>query len=253
MRMKSADESARHDPWGNIEEEFNPRGIEQDIRLSGQHYDKETGLYYNRYRYYDPKIGSYTNQDSIGLAGGANHYNYPVNPTRRIDPLGLWSTEVHNYFIDTFAVGKSFSPEAIAAIKAGSRDADILFVDDNYMHAMQNSKGDSVAHAKAEACASFKKYMNEYRSYLEADSKYKFMGSTLKDKAYNSLGRALHIVMDSTSPVHEWGPMEIKNLKYHGSGGRTLENEPVARKPAYKESTVDAMNKAMLGCPDFCK
>jgi RHS repeat-associated protein len=81
--------AARYDPWGNIEEEFNPLNIEQNIRLPGQHHDRETGLYYNRYRYYDPKIGAYINQDPIGLMGGVNFYGYPMNPMIGIDPLGL--------------------------------------------------------------------------------------------------------------------------------------------------------------------
>ena len=81
--------AARYDPWGNIEEEFNPHGIEQNIRLPGQHHDRETGLYYNRHRYYDPKLGSYINQDPIGLAGGVNSYKYPRNPLNQIDSIGL--------------------------------------------------------------------------------------------------------------------------------------------------------------------
>jgi RHS repeat-associated protein len=84
--------AARYDPWGNIEEEFNPHNIEQNIRLPGQHHDRETGLYYNRHRYYDPKIGSYINQDPIGLRGGNNFYHYPTNPLGWADPLGLQST-----------------------------------------------------------------------------------------------------------------------------------------------------------------
>jgi len=82
--------AARLDPWGNIEEEFNPQGIEQDIRLPGQHHDRETGLYYNRHRYYDPKIGTYINQDPIGVAGGMNVYAYAANNSINLaDPLGL--------------------------------------------------------------------------------------------------------------------------------------------------------------------
>ncbi|XJC75510.1 RHS repeat-associated core domain-containing protein [Delftia tsuruhatensis] len=50
-------------------QEYNPQGILQAIRLPGQHHDRETGLYYNRHRYYDPVVGSYINQDPIGLAG----------------------------------------------------------------------------------------------------------------------------------------------------------------------------------------
>ena len=82
--------AARLDPWGNVQEEFNPCGMDQVIRLPGQHHDRETGLYYNRYRYYDPGIGSYINQDPIGLAGGNNYYEYAFNlPTQAYDPTGL--------------------------------------------------------------------------------------------------------------------------------------------------------------------
>ena len=62
--------AARLDPWGQVQEEYNPQGIHQEIRLPGQHHDRETGLYYNRHRYYDPEIGAYINQDPIGLRGG---------------------------------------------------------------------------------------------------------------------------------------------------------------------------------------
>ena len=86
--------AARLDPWGNVQEEFNPDNIEQSIRLPGQNHDKDTGLYYNRHRYYDPSIGSYINQDPIGWLGGINHYNYPLDASRQIDPLGLDPTRV---------------------------------------------------------------------------------------------------------------------------------------------------------------
>ena len=81
--------AARLDPWGNVQEEFNPSGMDQAIRLPGQHHDRETGLYYNRHRYYDPGIGSYINQDPIGLAGGPNSYRYTNHPLVLIDPIGL--------------------------------------------------------------------------------------------------------------------------------------------------------------------
>jgi RHS repeat-associated protein len=81
--------AAKLDPWGNVLQEYNPQGIHQVIRLPGQHHDRETGLYYNRHRYYDPVVGSYVNQDPIGLNGGVNKTIYPVNPKKFIDPLGL--------------------------------------------------------------------------------------------------------------------------------------------------------------------
>ncbi len=51
--------------------------------------DEESGLYYNRHRYYDPLQGRYITQDPIGLKGGWNFYQYPLNPISNIDPLGL--------------------------------------------------------------------------------------------------------------------------------------------------------------------
>ncbi|ABX37111.1 YD repeat protein [Delftia acidovorans SPH-1] len=82
--------AAKLDPWGNVLQEYNPQGIHQAIRLPGQHHDRETGLYYNRHRYYDPVVGSYVNQDPIGLAGGVNKILYSESsPTSKIDPTGL--------------------------------------------------------------------------------------------------------------------------------------------------------------------
>ena len=81
--------AAEYDAWGNVLRENNPHNIEQHIRLPGQQYDEETGLYYNRYRYYDPLQGRYITQDPIGLRGGWNPYAYPLNPVTDIDPLGL--------------------------------------------------------------------------------------------------------------------------------------------------------------------
>ncbi|HCA3405262.1 TPA: DUF4329 domain-containing protein [Salmonella enterica subsp. salamae serovar 35:g,m,s,t:-] len=88
-----ADWSAEYDAWGNVLRENNPHNMKQLIRLPGQQYDEETGLYYNRYRYYDPLQGRYITQDPIGGAGGWNLYQYPLNPVSKIDPLGLsaWS------------------------------------------------------------------------------------------------------------------------------------------------------------------
>ncbi|MBW9570458.1 DUF4329 domain-containing protein [Escherichia coli] len=64
-------------------------GWQQLIRLPGQQYDEESGLYYNRHRYYDPLQGRYITQDPIGLKGGWNLYGYQLNPISDIDPLGL--------------------------------------------------------------------------------------------------------------------------------------------------------------------
>ncbi|WP_322037792.1 RHS repeat-associated core domain-containing protein, partial [Burkholderia cepacia] len=59
------------------------------IRFQGQYHDHETGLHYNRYRYYDPNSGRFISKDPIGLVGGINVFQYAPNPVGWIDPLGL--------------------------------------------------------------------------------------------------------------------------------------------------------------------
>ncbi|HHK8970741.1 TPA: RHS repeat-associated core domain-containing protein, partial [Escherichia coli] len=78
-----------YDEWGNQMNEENPHHLFQPYRLPGQQYDDESGLCYNRHRYYDPLQGRYITQDPIGLSGGLNTYSYPLNPINEIDPLGL--------------------------------------------------------------------------------------------------------------------------------------------------------------------
>ncbi len=80
------------DTHGNVqiqrwEQQAEP--VEQNLRFQGQYYDQETGLHYNRFRYYDPECGRFVSQDPIRLLGGFNTYQYAPNPIEWIDPLGL--------------------------------------------------------------------------------------------------------------------------------------------------------------------
>ena len=60
------------------------------FRFQGQYEDEEIGLYYNRFRYYSPEEGCYTQQDPIGLAGGnPTIYGYVCDPNWWLDPFGL--------------------------------------------------------------------------------------------------------------------------------------------------------------------
>ncbi|EPA3537837.1 RHS repeat-associated core domain-containing protein, partial [Escherichia coli] len=86
---------AEYDEWGNLLNEENPHQLQQLIRQPGQQYDEESGLYYNRHRYYDPLQGRYITQDPIGLKGGWNFYQYPLNPVQYIDSMGLASKYGH--------------------------------------------------------------------------------------------------------------------------------------------------------------
>ncbi|WAS94523.1 DUF6531 domain-containing protein [Nannocystis punicea] len=62
------------------------------FRYPGQYEDLETGLYYNRFRYYDPGAGQYISQDPIGLQGGLSLCAYVADPLVSFDPLGLEKT-----------------------------------------------------------------------------------------------------------------------------------------------------------------
>ncbi|WP_176589958.1 RHS repeat-associated core domain-containing protein [Elizabethkingia argenteiflava] len=55
----------------------------------GQYVDVETGLAYNRFRYYDPQIGNFISQDPIGLAGGIQLYGYVHDTNGWVDVFGL--------------------------------------------------------------------------------------------------------------------------------------------------------------------
>ncbi|EFC1881637.1 rhs element protein RhsD, partial [Escherichia coli] len=85
-----------YDEWGNQLNEENPHHLHQPYRLPGQQHDEESGLDYNRHRYYDPLQGRYITQDPIGLAGGWSLYAYPLNPVQHVDPLGLSTMIIGN-------------------------------------------------------------------------------------------------------------------------------------------------------------
>ncbi|MCE3602623.1 RHS domain-containing protein, partial [Massilia sp. P8910] len=127
-----------------LDAESVPSAVEhaQPIRFLGQYHDSETGLHYNRFRYYDADYGRFVSPDPIGLSGGNNLYQYASNPISWIDPLGLTplekgmplpdatkvyriSTEGPYNFnfnsreLDAIATGK-LNPPGISLIRAGS-------------------------------------------------------------------------------------------------------------------------------------
>ncbi|PIT13065.1 RHS repeat-associated core domain-containing protein [Snodgrassella alvi] len=85
--------------WGKRIHEIEHESIEQNLRYQGQYLDRETGLHYNTFRYYDPDIGRFTQPDPIGLLGGLNLYQYAPNGLTWVDPLGLTSVNAEGYHV----------------------------------------------------------------------------------------------------------------------------------------------------------
>ncbi|MCU5771725.1 DUF6531 domain-containing protein [Erwiniaceae bacterium BAC15a-03b] len=77
--------------WGKLlrETTLQGPGFAQNLRMQGQYLDRETGLHYNLFRYYDPDCARFTQSDPVGVAGGLNLYEYAPNALNWIDPLGL--------------------------------------------------------------------------------------------------------------------------------------------------------------------
>ncbi|ENF2661272.1 hypothetical protein ABQ494_004299 [Escherichia coli] len=72
------------DPRGELDPEAAP-----GLLYAGQWQDAESGLCYNRFRYYEPETGMYLVSDPLGLQGGEQTYRYVPNPLGYVDPLGL--------------------------------------------------------------------------------------------------------------------------------------------------------------------
>lgn len=76
-----------YDDWGALARASGD--VAMNLRLPGQIADPETGLHYNRYRYYDPTDARFISPDPLGVAAGFNPYRYGPNTYAWSDPLGL--------------------------------------------------------------------------------------------------------------------------------------------------------------------
>ena len=99
----------RYDAWGNIE----TGATEPGYAFTGREWDPETGLYYYRARYYDPKIGRFISEDPLPIEARPfeelNNYAYVANnPVNFIDPAGLQACIILGRIpplIDPFMIG----------------------------------------------------------------------------------------------------------------------------------------------------
>jgi len=89
-RNRSVEQSYEYDSYGMVKPASEFRN---SYTYTGREWDRETGLYYYRARYYDPMEGRFLSKDPIGFRGGINLYNYvDQNPINYTDPMGLDAT-----------------------------------------------------------------------------------------------------------------------------------------------------------------
>ncbi|WP_437317053.1 RHS repeat-associated core domain-containing protein [Sorangium sp. So ce385] len=81
-------QAERVDPYGAVS--VSPGAlVTYGLRFPGHFFDEDTGLHYNRFRHYLPRLGRYLQGDPIGQSGGINLYAYVANPLVDVDILGL--------------------------------------------------------------------------------------------------------------------------------------------------------------------
>ena len=105
----------RLDMNGKILEEtqpgLNPEGyVSIPFLFQGQYYDHETGLAYNRFRYYDPELGRYILEDPIRLLGGITLHAYVEDSLMGLDPLGLSPSRALSWSVCSQGVSRRALP-----------------------------------------------------------------------------------------------------------------------------------------------
>lgn len=110
----------KQNTWGSaLEINTSDNLLEQtNIRFQGQYYDHETGLHYNRYRYYEPHSARYVSKDPIGLFGGLNNSIYVSDPNQWVDSMGLMAQGEREKVAANNALVEKHAAERFAQQKA---------------------------------------------------------------------------------------------------------------------------------------
>ncbi|MED1690205.1 RHS repeat-associated core domain-containing protein, partial [Brevibacillus agri] len=108
-----------YDIWGNLIADKVKETMMNPFAYAGEMYDKESGFYYLRARYYDPKMGRFVSEDTykgqVDNPLSLNRYTYVYNnPLRYFDPTGHitveegWESFKKGW--NTFTNPKSYEP-----------------------------------------------------------------------------------------------------------------------------------------------
>ncbi len=208
-----------YDPFGEVLKSDGPAAGVNSFGFSTKYLDKETGLYYYGFRYYNPSTGRWLSRDPIGEHDVANLYVFASNaPTNKYDVLGLWGTSGHTIIVSrwlnkysSYKWIEGSDVDVIGLVDQGSQIVDgdtgstLDFLNaqseaNSYQHAMR-APYESVASAKAKMGAFVLERVRIARD--EAKKARETCDLEKLKKALVKFGEGMHPVMDSTSPAHE--------------------------------------------------
>jgi len=220
-------------------------------QFTGQYLDQETGYYYLRARMYSPYLSRFTGRDLIiGVFESPltlHKYLYCQNdPINMFDLNGKWGAPVHSQIIEEafsgqlgdYSTGLVNNP--LDYVRMGSEWEDSLLNGNQagkyaYMHAMTDAKtGQSREEAEKQMWWFVTKHYFAYKEKLQSGSQV--YGET---SAYFELGVAMHPIVDSTDPAHDWKPWRLSNTISH------LDEEPGAIDKVTLNKTVKLMQDTM--------
>jgi RHS repeat-associated protein len=229
------------EPFGVNTPDENPSGLgafEFPLRFPGQYAAKETGLAQNWHRDYDSAIGGYKQSDPISLRGGLNTYAYVMsNPLRYVDPMGLFTGQVHEEI--TRDVARKSCPKLANSLPPAVSTVDTL-------PDSQDSKF-SYMHAMCEPGTSTSQGMTINEEYIERQ---------ISTCSVPGLAKALHAGQDKHSPSHRgcrpWSGrqnMTMAQLMAHANADR-------GQSGGVQEAATESefiINRFKARCPCQCE
>ena len=206
--------SAEFAAYGTRTITANTTGIVPARSFTGHCQHEASGLILAPYRAYDAELGRWLSRDPIEEEGGINLYGYVGNgPMNWIDPLGLWTTEIHNYLIDH--AFPNLTPAQRQNLKNVSADVDSVLKGGQtqknaYQHAM------SMPGENRDVAA------EKWTKFLQ-DQQNKARKCPDRNNALSEFGRGLHALTDSTSPSHRgFQPWEPSHALAHHNKEKSL-------------------------------
>jgi RHS repeat-associated protein len=117
-----------YNSFGNLTQDGD--NLDQPYTYTGREWDKETGLYYYRARYYDPMEGRFIGKDPLGIYSNRynNQYMYVENNAiNKTDPTGLYGDDVHFGLTYQLALDAKLPPEVTYQLAKANQSVDTNF------------------------------------------------------------------------------------------------------------------------------